>query len=99
MEKLLLQRNSVCGFAFLGADEVGVDLGGFDALVGEHLGDRVDVCAECDLKRCESVSKAVERDMLPNPRSLYPGIQWVLNHTSAQPCEHYTLALHLAAQF
>ena len=49
MEKLLLQRNPVCGFAFLGVDEVGVDLGRFDALVGEHLGDCVDVCAECDL--------------------------------------------------
>ena len=46
-----LQRNPVCGFAFLGVDEVGVDLGGFDAPVGEHLGDRVDVRAECDLKR------------------------------------------------
>lgn len=45
----LFQRNPVCGFAFLGIDEVGVDLGGFDALVGEHLGDRIDIRAECDL--------------------------------------------------
>ena len=54
------QRNLICGFAFLGVDEVGVDLGGFDAFVGEHLGDRIDICAECDLKRGESVAKAVE---------------------------------------
>ena len=74
MEKLLLQRNPICEFAFFGVDEVGVDLGGFDAFVGEHLGDRIDVRAECDLKRCESVSEAVERDMLPYPRSLYPGV-------------------------
>ena len=70
----LLQRNPICGFAFLGVDEVGVDLGGFDALVGEHLGDRIDVRAECDLKCCESVSEAVECDMFSYPRSLYPGV-------------------------
>ena len=70
----LPQRNSVCRFAVLGVDEVGVDLGGFDALVGEHLGDRIDVRAECDLKRGESVAEAVERDVLSYPRSLYPGM-------------------------
>ena len=70
----LLQRYPVCGFAFLGVDEVGVDLGGFDTLVGEHLGDRIDVRAECDLKRGESVAEAVERDVLSYPRSLYPGM-------------------------
>ena len=70
----LLQRNSVCGFAFLGVDEVGVDLGGFDALVGEHLGDRIDVRAECNLERGKGVSEAVKCDMLSNPRSLYPGV-------------------------
>ena len=32
-----LQRYPICGFAFLGVDEVGVDLGCADALVGEHL--------------------------------------------------------------
>ena len=70
----LPQRNSICGFAFLGVDEVGVDLGGFDALVGEHLGDRIDVCAECDLKRGKGVAEAVECNVLSNPRSLYPGV-------------------------
>ena len=69
-----LQRNPVCGFAFLGADEVGVDLGGFDAPVGEHLGDRIDVRAECDLKRGKGVAEAVKGDMFPYPRSLYPGV-------------------------
>ena len=64
MEKLLLQRNPVCGFAFLGVDEVGVDLGRFDALVGEHLGDCVDVCAECDLKRGKGVSGQVKGQTL-----------------------------------
>ena len=70
----LLQRYPICGFAFLGVDEVGVDLGGFDALVGEHLRHCVDVRSYGDLKRCESVSEAVERDVLPYPRSLYPGV-------------------------
>ena len=74
MEKLLLQRNSVCGFAFLGVDEVGVDLGGFDALVGEHLGNRINVCAECNLQSRKGVAEAVKGDMLPYPRSLYPGM-------------------------
>ena len=55
-----LQRNPICGFAFLGADEVGVDLGGFDALVGEHLGDRIYVCAECDLECGKGMAEAVE---------------------------------------
>jgi len=54
------QRNPVCGFAFLGVDEVGVDLGGFDALVGEHLGDRIDICAECDLERGKGVAGAMK---------------------------------------
>ena len=49
-------------------------MGGLDAPVGEHLGDRVDVRAECDLKRGKGVAEAVECDMLPNPRSLYPGV-------------------------
>ena len=70
----LPQRNPICGFAFFGVDEVGVDLGGFDALVGEHLGDRIDVRAECDLERGKGVSEAVECNMLPYPRSLYPGV-------------------------
>ena len=74
-------------------------MGGFDALVSEHLGDRVDVRAECDLECGKGVAEAVECDMLPYPRSLYPGIQWVLNHTSAQSYEHQTLVLHFAAQF
>lgn len=70
----LPQRNLICGFAFLGVDEVGVDLGGFDTLVGEHFGDRIDIRAECDLERGKGVAEAVERDVLPNPRSLYPGV-------------------------
>jgi len=35
-------------------------LGGFDALVGEHLGDGIDVRAECDLKRGKGVAEAVK---------------------------------------
>ena len=68
------QRNPVCRFAFLGVDEVGVDLGGFDTLVGEHLRHCVDVRAKCDLERGKGVAEAVECDMLSNPRSLYPGV-------------------------
>ena len=70
----LLQRYPICGFAFLGVDEVGVDLGGFDALMGEHFGDRVDIRAECNLQSRKGVSEAVECDMFSNPRSLYPGV-------------------------
>ena len=70
----LPQRNPICGFAFFGVDEVGVDLGSFDTLVGEHLGDRIDVRAECDLKSGKGVAEAVKCDMLSNPRSLYPGM-------------------------
>ena len=69
-----LQRNPICGFAFLGVDEVGVDLGGFVALVGEHLVDRIDFRAECDLKRGKGMAEAVECEVLPYPRSLYPGM-------------------------
>ena len=70
----LLQRNPICRFAFFGVDEVGVDLGGFDTLVGEHLGDCVDVRAQRDLQCGKGVAEAVECDMFPNPRSLYPGV-------------------------
>ena len=49
-------------------------MGGFDVLMGEHLGDRIDIRAECDLERGKGVSEAVKGDMLPNPRSLYPGM-------------------------
>ena len=49
-------------------------MGGFDALVGEHLGDRIDVRAECNLERGKGVAEAVECDIFPNPRSLYPGV-------------------------
>ena len=50
----------MCGFAFFGVDEVSVDLCGFDALVGEHFGDRIDIRAECDLKRGKSVAGTME---------------------------------------
>lgn len=60
LDDFSLQRNPVCGFAFLGVDEVGVDLGGFDAPVGEHLGDRIDVRTECNLERGKGVAEAVE---------------------------------------
>ena len=69
-----LQRNPICGFAFLGVDEVGVDLGGFDALVGKHFRDRIDIRAKCDLERGKGMAEAVECDVLPYPRSLYPGV-------------------------
>ena len=49
-------------------------MSGFDVFVGEHLGDRIDIRAECDLKRGKSVAEAVKGDMLPYPRSLYPGV-------------------------
>ena len=49
-------------------------MGGFDALVGEHLGDRIDVRAECNLERGKGVSEAVKCDVLPYPRSLYLGV-------------------------
>ena len=39
-------------------------MGCADALVGEHLRDRVDVCAECDLKRGKGVAEAVEGQSL-----------------------------------
>ena len=49
-------------------------MGGFDTLVGEHLEGRIDVRAECDLERGKGVAEAVKGDMLPYPRSLYPGV-------------------------
>ena len=49
-------------------------MGCADALVGEHLGECVDVRAECDLKRCKGVAEAVERDMFSDTSGLYPGV-------------------------
>ena len=49
-------------------------MGGFDTLVGEHLGDRIDIRAECDLERGKGVAEAVECDVLPYSRNLYPGM-------------------------
>ena len=59
----LLQRYPICGFAFLGADEVGIDLGCADALVGEHLRHCVDVRTQGYLQCGKGVAEAVERDM------------------------------------
>ena len=84
---------------FLGADEVGIDLGSADTLVGEHLRHCVDVRAQGDLQRGKGVAKAVERDMLADASDFYPGLEWVLNHTSAQASEHQALLLYLAAEF
>ena len=70
----LLQRNPISGLAFFGVDEVGVDLGSFDALMGEHLGDRIDVRAKCDLKRGKCVAEAVERDVFADAGGLHPGV-------------------------
>ena len=74
-------------------------MGGFDALVGEHLRYSVDVRAECDLQCGKGVAEAVERDVFADAGGLHPGVEWVLNHTAAQPYEHYALVLHLTAQF
>ena len=39
-------------------------MGGFDTLVGEHLGDRIDFRAECDLERGKGVACEVEGQSL-----------------------------------
>ena len=49
-------------------------MGCADALVGEHLRHCVDVCAQRDLQCGKGVAEAVERDVLPYPRSLYLGV-------------------------
>ena len=49
-------------------------MGGFDAFVGEHLGDRVDVRAEGDLQCGKSVAEAVERDVFADAGGLHPGV-------------------------
>ena len=49
-------------------------MGGFDALVGEHLRYSVDVSPQRNLQGRIGVAEAVECDMLSNPRSLYPGV-------------------------
>ena len=94
-----LQRYPICGFAFLGVDKVGVDLGGGDALVCQHLWHRIDICAESDLERGEGVSEAVERDVFADAGGLHPGVERVLNHAAAQASEHQALLLDLAAEF
>lgn len=60
---ILLQRDFVGGFAFLGVDEVGVDLGGAHVLVRQHFRDGVDVCShrELECSICDSV--AVKYDL------------------------------------
>ena len=49
-------------------------MGGFDTPVGEHLGDRIDVRAECDLQCGKGMTEAVERDMFADTCGLYPGV-------------------------
>ena len=49
-------------------------MGGFDAFVGEHLGDRIDIRAECDLKRGKGVAEAVERYVFADTGGLHPGV-------------------------
>lgn len=44
LDLFLFQRDLFGGFAFLGVDEVSVDLGGGDILVRQYFGDGVDVC-------------------------------------------------------
>ena len=74
-------------------------MGGADALVGEHLRHCVDVCAQGDLQCGKGVAEAVERYVFADAGGLHPGVEWVLNHTSAQASEHQTLLLYLAAEF
>ena len=60
------------GFAFLGVDEVGVDLGGEDILVGQHFGDGVDVCSHGELEYRVGVSEAVKGDVFGDTSCLNP---------------------------
>ena len=70
----LLQRYPICGLAFLGADEVGIDLGCADALVGEHLRHCVDVRTQGDLQCGKGVAEAVERYVFADTCGLHPGV-------------------------
>lgn len=41
----LLQRNLIRRFAFLGIDQISIDLSGSDILMRQHLRDCVNICA------------------------------------------------------
>lgn len=60
------------GFALLGVDEVGIDLGGGDILVGQHFGDGVDVCSHGELEYRIGVSEAVEGNVFGDTSCFNP---------------------------
>ena len=63
------------GLALLLVCEVGVDLGGLDALVGEHLGDGVDFDAAAGKKGGVGVPEAVEGDVLGDAGVFEPMVE------------------------
>jgi len=65
----LFQRNLFGGLAFLGVDEVSVDLGGGDILVRQHFGDGVDVCSHGELEYSVGMSETMKGDMFGSPHS------------------------------
>ncbi len=60
----LFQRNTVHRFAFLGVDQIGVNLGCSYILVRQHLRDRIDVRPGCNLQCGVGVAEAMESDRL-----------------------------------
>ena len=94
---LLFQRNLIDRFTLLGVDQVGVDLGGGYVFVGQHLRDRIDVRARCDLQRGVGVAEAVEGDVLLDACRRNPLFQRIVYHTARQSFEHRAAGL-LAAQ-
>ena len=86
--RLLSKRNLIDRFTLLGVDQIGVNLGGGYVFVSQHLRDRIDVRARCDLQRGVGVAEAVESDVLLNARRRNPLFQRIVYHTARQPFEH-----------
>ena len=81
-------KKSRSGGALLFVDEVGVDLGGGDVLVGEHLADGVDVHSSGDEQGGVGVVEAVEGDVFGDAGLLEPRLQAEVDHIAVETFEY-----------
>ena len=88
---LWFQRDAVDTLALAFVSHVRIDLGGFHILVTEHVLDGVDARSCINLQGAESMTGAVEGDVLGNTRCLQPVLQGGASHLVLEVWEDFCI--------
>ena len=88
---LWLQRDAVDRLALALISHVSINLSGFHVLVSEHVLDGIDTCSCINLQGAESMTGAVEGDVLGDTSSLQPVLQGGARHLVLEVGEDFCI--------